>query len=556
MITMTRVWICALGLLLPGLVRGGELGSSVVVIYNSALPDSKGVAEYYAQKRSVPASQVFGFALTKNESMSRAEYLEKLEKPLLKRLQESGIFTITSSGSISNLVPGKASGAHVVQSKIRYAALCYGVPLKIEPDPTLIEPMSAQLQPELRRNEASVDSQLAILPLSELNLPWTGPITNPYFGTTNSNLLHPTNGVLLVTRLDGPSAEIARGLVDKALEAERDGLWGRAYVDGRGLTNGPYKLGDDMMQGASNILVNMGYETVVDEKPETFSPGFPMSQIAFYVGWYDWNVSGPFLQPKVEFMPGAFAYHLHSFSAQTIRSTTEHWVGPLLNKGAAATMGCVYEPYLAATPDISLFLSRFMHHEFTFGEAAFVSQNSLSWQTVAIGDPLYRPFWRKPREMHNDLEQRKSKLLEWSFLSAVNLNMLIEPNSPQIISTLESLPITRTSAVLKEKLADLYWATHKLSDAIDTDINVLRLNPTPQQRIRLLLTIAARRETIGPPATAFDLYQQFLKEYPNYPDQLVIYQKLLPLARRLNRTADVERFENEIKRLTPPPAKS
>jgi hypothetical protein len=37
--------------------------------------------------------------------------------------------------------------------------------------------------------------------------------------------MHPTNGILLVTRLDGPSASIARGLVDKALEAETNGLW-------------------------------------------------------------------------------------------------------------------------------------------------------------------------------------------------------------------------------------------------------------------------------------------------------------------------------------------
>ncbi len=38
--------------------------------------------------------------------------------------------------------------------------------------------------------------------------------------------LNPTNGILLVARLDGPTADIARGLVDKALQAERDGLVG------------------------------------------------------------------------------------------------------------------------------------------------------------------------------------------------------------------------------------------------------------------------------------------------------------------------------------------
>ena len=37
-----------------------------------------------------------------------------------------------------------------------------------------------------------------------------------------------------------------------------------------------------------------------------------------YIGWYDGNVSGPFTRPAVEFAPGAFAYHLHSYSAATL----------------------------------------------------------------------------------------------------------------------------------------------------------------------------------------------------------------------------------------------
>ena len=116
--------------------------------------------------------------------------------------------------------------------------------------------------------------------------------------------------------------------------------------------------------------------------------------------------------------------------------------------------------------------------------------------------------------------------------------------------------MTRQSAVLKEKLADLYWGSRKLSDAIDTYADALKLDPSPQQRIRLMLTLAAKREALGPPDTALELYQKFLKEYPNYPDQLMIYQKLLPLAKRLNRTAEAEEYANRIRLLTPPPARS
>ena len=92
----------------------------------------------------------------------------------------------------------------------------------------------------------------------------------------------------------------------------------------------------------------------------TFPPAFPMSQIAFYAGWYDQQVSGPFTRQTVEFMPGAFAYHLYSFSAQTLRSSNASWVASFVQKGATCTMGSVDEPYLGGTPNIFFFIGNFL----------------------------------------------------------------------------------------------------------------------------------------------------------------------------------------------------
>ena len=64
----------------------------------------------------------------------------------------------------------------VVESKIRYAVLCYGVPLRIEQDPNLKEEGMENLRPEMRRDEAAVDSELALLPLIEEKLPLAGPL--------------------------------------------------------------------------------------------------------------------------------------------------------------------------------------------------------------------------------------------------------------------------------------------------------------------------------------------------------------------------------------------
>ena len=192
----------------------------------------------------------------------------------------------------------------------------------------------------------------------------------------------------------------------------------------------------------------LGLETAVDTNAATFPPSFPLSQVAYYMGWYDGDVSGPFAAPQVEFMPGAFAYHLHSFSAATLRSTNRHWAGPLLARGVTATMGAVNEPYLTGTPDLAVFTARLIYQGFTFGEAACAAQSVASWQMTVVGDPLYRPFGRNPDIMHAELTKQGSKLLEWSWLRLANLNLANGKPLGDWVNFLESLELTKTSAVL------------------------------------------------------------------------------------------------------------
>ena len=535
--------------------RAANPGDEVIIVYNTRVPESKGVADYYAERRHVPASQIYGFPLSTNEDISRAEFRDELQKPLAAKLKKQKLWQIapTIIHATTNQ-PGRMEWK-VVESKIRYAVLCYGVPLRIDKDPHLKEEGLESLRPELRRDEAAVDSELALLPMIEDSLPLAGPLRNPVFTTTNSAMLHPTNGVLLVARLDGPSAAIARGLVDKALQAEADGLWGRAYFDLRNITDPNYKPGDDWIRGASEICRHFGFETLVDEQPGTFPAAFPMSQIAIYIGWYDGGVSGPFTQPTVEFMPGAFAYHLHSFSAATLRSTTQNWVGPLLAKGATITMGCVAEPYLSGTPEVGVFMARLIYGKFTFGEAAYASQSVLSWQTTVVGDPLYRPFGKDPDQYYQDLYARGSKLMEWAWLRLANLGLVNRKPIAEVVALLEQVNSEKPSAVLSEKLADLYAAQGKPTSSAHTYEQALGLDPTPQQRVRLRLALGERLLAVDRPLDAYEDYQKLLRENPTYPDQLGLCRKLLPLAQKLDKKADAEKYETEINRLAPPPPK-
>lgn len=504
-------------------------GEEVVVIYNSKLPESKALADFYARKRDVPPKQILGFALSEGEIMSRAEFRSNLQRPLAKRLEDLKLWRM-GSGDLPGTNGTRVRVARkVVESKIRYAVLCYGVPLKIKRDTDLREAEEEKMRPELRRNEAAVDSELSCLPQLASGYPLVGTHFNPLHSVTNAALLHPTNGLLLVARLDGPTPTIARGLVVKALQAEADGLWGRAYYDVRNIADPGYKIGDEWIRNAALLAQQMGFDTVVDESSDTFPASFPMSQIAIYMGWYREHASGPFALPKVEFMPGAFAYHLHSFSAASLRTTNAQWVGPLLAKGATVTMGCVDEPYLAGTPDLSVFAGRWMYFGFTFGEAAYAAQPVLSWQTTVVGDPLYRPFEKNLQDQNLALLQSSNRLAEWSILRIGNFNQRQGVSAADYAAAIEEVSFVKESAVLTEKLAELYAAQGKPASTIAAYERALKLDPTPQQRLRLRLRLGEKLLAANRNEEARSNYEKLLLELPDYADAISIRQKIAAL---------------------------
>ncbi|HMP84419.1 MAG TPA: TIGR03790 family protein, partial [Verrucomicrobiota bacterium] len=491
-------------------VRSQAGGDEVVVVYNSANPESKAVAEYYAKRRDVPRDRVWGFDMSKTEEISRPDFRSSIQQALLKKLESSGLWKFGRATVVDTNGQPVVMDDRLIKSDIRYVVLCYGVPLKIREDTTLAPPGMDPTKPDPRRNQAAVDSELSLLPWVYQRQPLSGPLRNPLYTATNSATLHPTNGVLMVARVDGPTADIARGLVDKALDAEKNGMWGRAYFDVRNLNDVNYKLGDDWIRNAAEICRRLGFDVIIDENATTFPASFPMSQVGYYCGWYDGNVSGPFLSSEVEFLPGAFAYHLHSFSAHTIRSRDRNWVGPLLDRGATITMGSVYEPYLSGTPDLGIFTARLILHGMSFGEAAYASQSVLSWQTTVVGDPLYRPFGKPAQQLHMELEAAKSPLTEWSHLRVINLNIANGMPPAQMLNYLEQIPNTKQSAVLSEKLGDLCNRLGKPSSAIFAYEQALNLNPSPQQRARLRLVLADRQLAVGDEAGAYENYRKLV----------------------------------------------
>src|SRR5260370_29762422 len=111
-------------------------------------------------------------------------------------------------------------------------------------------------------------------------------------------------------------------------------------------------------------------------------------------------------------------------------------------------MGCVDESYLAGTPELAVFTSRFVFSGYSFGEAAYACQQTLSWQTTVVGDPLYRPFGANPDELKDSLLKRNSKWIPWYFLRLLNVNLAAGKPLAEGVAVLEQFDGTKESAVL------------------------------------------------------------------------------------------------------------
>jgi uncharacterized protein (TIGR03790 family) len=535
-----------------------DRGASVAVVYNLAQPGSQELAEYYARRRAIPANHLFGFKLPVTESMNRAEFEQTLQRPLLKALERERLLVFRTEGSLPIGRDKAGTGSVRMElAQIRYVVLCYGVPVKISAEAGLSERGMEEVPALLRRNEASVDSELAWLPQYYEKPRLTGTLVNQAYGTKEVSGIGPTKGMFMVSRLDGPDVTVSRRLVDQALTAEQYGLWGRAYIDARGLTNGPYLLGDEVLLGAANLLRQAGLETVVDTNEATFSRGFPMSQAAFYAGWYDANVSGPFNYPPVEFMPGAFAYHLHSFSARPLRTRAQGWAGPLLERGAAATVGYGEEPYLNTTLDIQRFTGHWIFDGATYGEAVYAALPVLSWQTCVVGDPLYAPYARpsaglplgaRLQQLHLQLAAQTNALVEWSHLQVVNLGSSAAGgvSGQDMMDYVRGTMTALKSPVLAEKMGDMLWESGGLAPAIEAYAQSLEWGGSRKQRLRVMLQLIRLRDLFTQDAAALDTCEALLKEFPDYPDRLDVMRQGLVLATGLGRSETAARFEKSI----------
>ena len=374
----------ALAQLSPSAQMNREYAQRTVVLYNSSLPKSLELAKYYSKRRSIPAANLVGLKCSDAETISREEYEKTINVPLQKEFEKREWWKLEK----------KTDGRICTQVIPRIFAIMQGLPLRIDEQPVLGEPDSKTgKRPALppaagQSNAASVDSELILFGMPDHPIP--GPLKNPYFDQKNHFLTQALAPMFLVGRIDGSNEETARRLIDDAIAVEATGLLGRAYID-LARKDGAYQEGEDWLIASAKTLGLSGFPLFVDGRPERFPENYPMTDCAVYFGWYTMPPDGPFLNPNFHFKRGAVACHLHSFSATTLKNPNDIWVGILLAKGACATWGNVYEPFLSLTIHFDKLIDRLLRG-FTLAEATSMATPGASWMAISLGDPLYRPF--------------------------------------------------------------------------------------------------------------------------------------------------------------------
>ncbi len=153
---------------------------------------------------------------------------------------------------------------------------------------------------------------------------------------------------------------------------EETGLWGWGYVDSRGIKDGGYA---EAINGSAD-LAEAKCAKRASPSSGTRLPRFCPGLSGDGCGRLLWVVYGQRRRAVCRFhlhavpRPVPLARRTYTPSAPPLlRNPATGGCGPLVERGAAATLGNVYEPYLALTARLDVFQDRLMAG-FTFAESA------------------------------------------------------------------------------------------------------------------------------------------------------------------------------------------
>ena len=384
--------------------------NEILVVANADIEQSVELGRYYCQQRKVPEGNILLLSLGKTltGTISRDEYDKRIARPIRRRLSGMSGWAIkcllTTYGVPYKVGPrGPLKDQAEELKKLQVIAEQYekaianGQINSNDPcsgqEKTKIKQQLALVKREInwiigKETDASVDSELSMVRFGSYEL---------YLWQQNQfyrNNRYPADLILtvMVSRLDGPTPQIARGLVDKAISAEKTGLHGFASIDSRGIPDDKQQdsfgyVDQQLRDLAALLRLRTDLEVKEERTEKLFEPG-SCPQTVIYCGWYSLKK----YVDAFDFVEGAVGYHIASFEAIDLRdANSTEWCPAMLVHGITATLGPVAEPYLSSFPNPKDFFLELLDGA-CLAEAFYHTEPFCSWQMLLIGDPLYTPF--------------------------------------------------------------------------------------------------------------------------------------------------------------------
>jgi uncharacterized protein (TIGR03790 family) len=385
----------------------------IFVIANRNAPKSIELARYYMQRRGVPQERLMQLRLSDSETCERKDYEKRVLSSVRGYLRQNDPerrirCILTMYGLPLKVAPPKITGDESREAKNlenKQEKLLAELRETTEPQGEQARAVKEELEKvrrriaQLRKSDqgASLDSEIALV-LRE-SYPLASWVPNPFFARySGREIKEKRDDVFMVSRLDGPSSEIVKRIIDQSVKVEKEGLKGAAYFDARWLrpkddekVETAYKFYDKSIHKAAELVRKSGRMPVVlNDKEELFQPR-DCPDAALYCGWYS---LGKYVD-ALKWQAGSVGYHIASAECETLKKPgSTVWCKRMLEEGVAATVGPVNEPYVQALPIPEMFFRFLLDGHRTLAEVYALSQPFWSWQMVLIGDPLYRPFKR------------------------------------------------------------------------------------------------------------------------------------------------------------------
>ena len=347
------------------------LNKRVLVVYSSNDSASAKVAKYYAAKRNIPAANLCRISPPSNDRLSWSQYVGSVKTPVQKCLKAVGPESILYI-VFSFQTPYAVSGS---SRPLSYSLDQYVADIWDQYSTQDAYPMPGRFHPYYDNAQSQ------------------GNVYQPFLSLADYRAQPRALTIYSVWRLDGATAALAQGLVDKALAAESSPLSGKACFDrNRGAITNVSDMGygeaEWDLHNAATFAGMAGFTVLEDSNSAEFgTPPAPMCPNAvLYSGWYSLNhYNNAFM-----WNTGAIGFHLDSASALNPRGGP-NWSANAIANGITVTSGSVSEPYLQGLvrPGGTF---RDLLQGANVGDAFLRNTRWLKWMILNLGDPLYRPF--------------------------------------------------------------------------------------------------------------------------------------------------------------------